>query len=96
MIIVRNTFHMDAMRMKEAATLANEGRELVQRLGFPVPRISVDLASEFYTLVLETEFEPLADFESRLPQNRADWEAWYSRFNSLVRSGRREVFRVLD
>ena len=98
MIIVRNTFHMDPMRMKEAVTLAKEGREIVQRLGFPVPRLSVDLASEFYTLVLETESASLADFESRLPQNfaSADWQAWYSRFNALVRSGRREIFRVLD
>lgn len=97
MIIVRNTFRVKPSRMKEAVQLARDGRAIVERLGFPVPRISVDIASRFYTLVLETEFESLADFETRLPQNTAspEWQEWYQRFTTLVRSGRREIFRVI-
>lgn len=97
MIIVRNTFRVKPSRMKEAVQLAREGREIVERLGFPVPRISVDIASRFYTLVLETEFASLADFENRLPQNLAsqEWQEWYQRLTALVRSGRREIFRVI-
>ena len=98
MIIVRNTFHMDPTRMKDAVALAKEGRSIVQRLGFPMPRVSVDIASDFYSLVLETEFASLADFEGRLPQNfaSAEWQEWYSRFTALVRDGRREIFRVVE
>lgn len=97
MIIVRNTFRVKPTRMKEAVQLARDGRAIVERLGFPVPRISVDIASRFYTLVLETEFASLADFENRLPQNlaSAEWQEWYQRFTALVRSGRREIFRVV-
>ena len=98
MIVVRNTFYIHPDRMKDAVVLAREGRALVKRLGFPVPRVTVDLAAEFYTLVLETEFASLTDFEARLPKNFAseEWQAWYARFTPLVRSGRREIFRVVD
>lgn len=98
MIVVRNTFLVQPTRMKEAVALAKEGRTLVQRLGFPVPRVYVDVAAEFYTLVVETEFASLADFENRLPQNFAssEWQDWYARFTPLVRAGRREVFRVVE
>ena len=98
MILVRNTFLVQPTQMKEAVALAKEGRAIVQRLGFPIPRISVDVAAEFYTMVLETEFESLSDFEARLPQNfaSAEWQAWYARFTPLVRGGRREIFRVVE
>ncbi|HEY9228935.1 MAG TPA: hypothetical protein VIP11_19950 [Gemmatimonadaceae bacterium] len=98
MIVVRNSFSVDPTRMKEAITMAKDGRDIVKRLGFPVPRLGVDLAAEFYTLVLETEFASLADFESRLPQNFAstEWQQWYTRFTALVRGGRREIFRIVE
>jgi len=98
MVIVRNTFSVDPTRMKDAIAIAKEGREIVQRLGFPVPRLSVDVASDFYTLVLETEFESLADFEGRMPLNTSSpvWQAWYARFTELIRGGRREIFRVIE
>jgi hypothetical protein len=98
MIIVRNTFQIFPERMKDAVALAKEGRTLVKRLGFPVPRLSVDVAAEFYTLVLETEFASLTDFDARLPQNfgNPEWQAWYARFTPLIKSGRREIFRVVD
>ena len=98
MIVVRNTFHIQPERMKDAVGLVKEGRALVERLGFPIPRVMVDVAAEFYTLVLDTEFASLTDFETRLPQNFAssEWQAWYARFTPLVRGGRREIFRVLE
>jgi hypothetical protein len=98
MIIVRNTFSVDPTQMKDAVALAKEGRDIVRRIGFPVPRLSVDVAAEFYTLVFETEFASLADFDSRLPQNLAsnEWQAWYTRFTAMIRGGRREIFRVVD
>ena len=89
MIIVRNTFSVDPTQMKDAIALAKEGRDIVRRIGFPVPRISVDVAAEFYTLVLETEFTNLAEFDTRLPQNLAshEWQAWYARFTSMIWAG---------
>jgi hypothetical protein len=98
MIIVRNTFSIQPKRMKEAVALVKEGQALVARIGFPVPRVSVDVAAELYTMVFETEFPSLADFEERLPKNFAnpDWQAWYSQFTELVLGGRREIFRVIE
>lgn len=98
MIVVRNTFHVHPERMKDAVALAKEGRILVERLGFPIPRVMVDVAAEFYTLVLDTEFASLTDFDARLPQNFAnpEWQAWYAKFTPLVTGGRREIFRVVE
>jgi hypothetical protein len=98
MIIVRNTFSIDPKRMKEAVALAKDGKKMVEEIGFPVPRVSVDVAAELYTLVFETQFPSLADFEERLPKNFAnpDWQAWYGQFTGLVLGGRREIFRVIE
>jgi hypothetical protein len=98
MIIVRNTFSIQPTRMKEAVALAKAGRSVVARIGFPVPRVSVDVAAELYTMVFETEFPSMADFEERLPKNfsNPDWQAWYGQFTELVLGGRREIFRVVE
>jgi len=98
MIIVRNTFSIQPTRMKEAVALVKAGRVLVKQIGFPVPRVSVDFAADMYTLVMETEFASLSDFETRLPKNfdNAEWQAWYAQFTQLILGGRREIFRVID
>ena len=101
MIVIRNVFRLKFGKAKEAVALMKEGLAIQNRVmagqEFST-RVLTDVTGPFYTLVLETEFASLADFESRLPQNfaSADWQAWYSQFNALVRSGRREIFRVLD
>lgn len=47
---------------------------------------------------METPFDSLADFEGRMSQvtQNQDWRNWYSRFQALVRFGRREVLRVVE
>jgi hypothetical protein len=98
MIVVRNVFDIAPGQMKRAIGVAKAGRDLADRLDFPKPRLSVDVTGEFYTLVLETTFADLADFEQRVQRNFAsdEWQTWYQEFTSTVRSGRREIFRVVE
>ncbi|HET6231683.1 MAG TPA: NIPSNAP family protein [Longimicrobiaceae bacterium] len=98
MIVVRNTFHIRPGQMKQALELARAGRPIVERLNFGVPRFLTDVTGEFYTLVLETQFDSLGDFEMRISRNFEDpeWQAWYRQFTAVMRGGRREIFRVVE
>ncbi|HEV2643165.1 MAG TPA: hypothetical protein VGT98_10675, partial [Candidatus Elarobacter sp.] len=98
MIVVRNTFHIQAGQMKRAVEVAKQGRAVFQKIGLPVPRFYVDVASEFYTLVLESDYPNLGAVEQQMSQifENADWQKWYEGFTPLVRNGRREIFRTVE
>lgn len=67
-------------------------------LGLPAFRVLTDyIGMDYYTLILESEANTLADFESMLAKETQDpeWRAWYAKFSLLCQSGRREVLRVM-
>ncbi len=72
-----------------------EGRELELKMGYPVSRLLTDVAGAYYTLVSESHFESLADFE-KVMNFTPEWREWFARFTPLVREGRREIFRVVE
>ncbi|HEX2094869.1 MAG TPA: NIPSNAP family protein [Longimicrobiaceae bacterium] len=99
MIQVREVFQLHFGKAREAVALAREGVEIEQRLGLgSTSRILTDLTGEYYTLVLEMEMDNLQEMEEGLQKAGQDeeWRAWYARFSPLVRSGRREVYRVVE
>jgi hypothetical protein len=98
MIVVRDIFQLHFGKAREALALAKEGRELERRAGYPVGRILTDVVGDYYTLVMESSFESLAQHEEALHTATQDqaWREWYTKFVPLVRSGRREVFRVVE
>ena len=98
MIIVRDVFQLHFGKAREAIALAKEGRELERRAGYPVSRILTDVVGEYYTLVMESSFESLAQHEEALRAASQDqaWREWYAKFVPLVHEGRREVFRVVE
>jgi hypothetical protein len=98
MILVRNTFQVKFGRMKDAIVLMKEGEAEMRRLTGRTQRLLTDVTGPFYTLVLEAEYESLADFEKagtemmKAPQ----WKEWYQKFGALIESGRREIFSVVS
>ncbi len=98
MILVRDIFQLHFGKAREAVALAKEGKEIENRAGARVGRILTDLTGEYYTLVYESEYESLGEFEDamRTALNEAEWKEWYARFTPIVRSGRREIFRIVD
>lgn len=98
MIVVRDIFQLHFGKAREAVALAKEMRTIEQAAGYPVSRLLTDVVGEYYTLVMESTFENLADHEKGLSQGTQDqgWRDLYARFVPLVRSGRREIFRVVE
>jgi hypothetical protein len=95
MIIVRDVFQLHFGKSKEALSLMREGRKLELKLGYPVSRLLTDVAGTYYTLVSESNFESLADFE-KVMNFTPEWREWFAKFTPLVREGRREIFRVVE
>ncbi len=98
MIVVRDIFKLHFGKAKEATALLKQGREALERDGYPAERLLVDLTGDYYTLVMESTFDDLASFESSIAAagKSETWQDVYKRFTPLVRSGHREVFRIVE
>ncbi len=98
MIVVRDIFQLHFGKAKEAIALLKEGQRSLERDGYSTGHLLVDVTGEFYTLVMESTFESLAAYESGLASaiSSEEWQAVYARLVPLVRSGRREVFRIVE
>lgn len=97
MIVVRDIFQIEPDQMKLAKELLKQEREIGKRLGHAVARVLTDLTGEYYTLVMESEFNSLAEYEAALKKVLADpeWQRHYPQFRKLIRGGRREIFTVV-
>ena len=98
MIVVRDIFQIEPDQMKLAKELIKQEGEIGKRLGHHAARVLTDLTGEYYTLVMEAEFNSLADYEAALKKVLADpeFQRHYPQFRKLIRSGRREIFTVVE
>lgn len=97
MIQVREVFHVQFGRAKEAVALTREGIAIEEANGGAPTRLLTDLTGDYYTLVMESEFPDLATFEAGLQQamQTPEFRAWYPKFAALMNGGRREIYRVV-
>ena len=98
MILVRDIFQLKFGAMKPALDLWKEGEPILRASGHQPSRLLTDLSGEYYTLVLESTFANLSDFDrghSSATMSES-WRTWYRRFSELVISGRREIFTVVQ
>ena len=98
MILVRNVFRLKFGKAQEATALWKEGIAFIKKSGAGPARVSTDVVAPFYTLVLETTHNSLADFESFHKSHAAnpEWKKWYEKFVPLVESGHREIFNIVE
>lgn len=98
MIVVRDVFQLKFGKAKEAKALLKEGMAIATRLGYGSFRALTDLVGPFYTLVLESTFASLADYETRLKSTlgQKEWSDWYQKFLPIAEGGRREIFTVVE
>lgn len=99
MIIVRNIFQLKFGKAREAVALGKEGLALIGQYGGGSSRLLTDLVGpSYYTLVVESTYDSLAEFERAAKQLMADeaWGAWYAKFLPLAEGGRREIFTVVQ
>jgi len=98
MIVVRDVFQLRFGAAKEAKALLTERGRIWKQAGYAVPRQLMDLTGRYYTLVLESTFESVADWDAamRAIHAAAEWGAWFERFRLLVESGHREIYTVIE
>ncbi|SYZ72450.1 conserved hypothetical protein [Candidatus Zixiibacteriota bacterium] len=98
MILVREQFQVKFGKMKEALGLVKEMGKIMKAQGDEFGRICTDLTGSFYTLVFESTFSSMGDFDRRegnVSQNK-EWKEWYAKFVPLIESGRREIFTIVE
>ncbi len=100
MILVRDVFQLKFGKAREAVAVCKEGMEVWRRAGLGSPlRILTDLAGpSYYTLVLESTFDNLAEYErqERAALAAEEWKRWYQTFVPLADSGHREIFTIVE
>jgi hypothetical protein len=101
MVVIRNVFRLKFGKAREAIALFKEGIAIQKRVGAGIDfstRLLTDVTGPFYTVVLEIAVPSLAAFEGAAPQlmGDKDWQANYQKIASLVESGSREIFTVVE
>jgi hypothetical protein len=101
MVVIRNVFRLKFGKAREAVALFKEGIAIQKRVGAGVDvptRLLTDLTGPFYTVVLEITVPNLAAFEESAPRlmGDKDWQANYQKIASLVESGYREIFTLVE
>lgn len=97
MYIVREIFHLQFGRYRDAKALVDEGMQmkiLLQPAGF---RVLTDFTGEGYRLIIELPYATLADYEADLNREMGGtgWKEWYEKFKVLVRVSEREILKVV-
>ena len=101
MIVVRDTFQVKFGRIREATEAWKQGLAIAKQhgLGPKNGRLMTDfIGGSYYTLVLETTFESLTEYEKEMQGTLGSqqWRDWYQKFVPLIDSGRREIFKIVD
>jgi hypothetical protein len=98
MILVRDVFRIKFGKAKPALASIKSAKPLMRRLGYTPDRILTDFTGEFYTLVMESKFKSLAEYERAIKSHLGskEWRRWYERFVPLAESGRREIFNIVQ
>jgi hypothetical protein len=105
MILVRDVFQVKFGRMKEARDVWKDMFKVMPAggagrgdpaSGSNKPRLLTDLTGQYYTLVLESTFKDLTDYEAFSRKEMAAIGPLYQKFVPLVDSGHREIFTIVE
>ena len=101
MIVVRDIFQIRFGKIREAIAVWKEWDEIMHQAEATgrKPRILTDFAgNNYYTLIMEQEFESLAEFEESMARmsGNGNWKSWYQKFIPLAESGHREILRIVE
>ena len=96
MILVRDIFQVKFGRMKEAKDVWKEMLKLMTAQGQSRPRLLTDLVGPYYTLVLESTYKDLADYEAFSRQGMSAPELEHSTESLCRFHPPAGVFTILD
>ncbi len=92
MILVRDVFQLKFGKAKEAKALWKKGVAINRKLGYGPGRALVDLTGSYYTFVMETTYEK----SLKKVLGAKEWSTWYRKFVTLVESGHREMYTIVE
>ena len=97
MVLVRDVFQLKFGKSKAAVDLLKQGIALEKKAGYNSQRLLTDISGPYYTLVMESSFPNLTEFEKAHHKVAGTpvWKKWYQSFVPLVEFGRREIFSVV-
>ena len=97
MFIVREIFHLQFGKYREAKALTDEAISKNILKFSAGARILTDFTGKGYRLIFESSYATLADFERDLAKElNADlWREWYERFKPLIQSSEREILKEI-
>src|SRR3972149_5356598 len=89
MILVRDIFQLKFGKARPAQVVLKAGLPLLKKGGYVPQRFLTDFSGDFYTLIMESSFKDLAEYQRALKANLGDkrWKEWYKKFVSAVKSG---------
>ena len=98
MILVRDIFNLKYGKARDAIAMWKEGQAVLKKSGYNPERVLADITGKSYTLVLESTYSSLSEYDDRLQDTQAyeEWRKWYEKFLLLVESGSREIFRIVE
>ncbi len=99
MILVRDIFRVKFGQMKGALATIHTFSSSLTSSGevFPM-RVLTDVTGPYYTLVLESQHNTLAEFEHLMKSEFATtgWQEWYKAFVPFLVDGHREIFTIVS
>jgi hypothetical protein len=96
MILVRDVFRLKFGKAKDVKAAMKVGKEMMKDGNY---RMLFDLVGPSYTMVMESTYKNLAEFETALGKDMGGqaWQDWYhQKFAPLIDSAYREVFTVVE
>jgi hypothetical protein len=95
MYIIREIFHLQFGRYRDAKTLLDEGMQKHLLLQPSGSRVLTDFTGEGYRLIIELPYATLADYEADLKKELSGtgWKEWYEKFKTLIRFSEREILK---
>jgi Asp-tRNA(Asn)/Glu-tRNA(Gln) amidotransferase A subunit family amidase len=100
MVVVRDIFRLKFGQSKEAMALWKEAAAALRKSGYGAidVRLLTDMTgAPFYTVVLETTFNSVAQWEKAhlAARENAPWKALYAKIIPLTEIGHREILSVI-
>ncbi|OGC95375.1 MAG: hypothetical protein A2W25_10375 [candidate division Zixibacteria bacterium RBG_16_53_22] len=97
MILVRDIFQLKFGKMREAMEMWKQILSTMSQSGYMPDRLLTDLTGQYYTLIMESTYNNMADFEESMKNEVGsdEWRRMYQKFTELVESGRREIFTIV-
>jgi len=95
MYIIREIFHLQFGRYREAKALIDEAIHNHLLLQPPGNRVLTDFTGEGYRLIIELPYATLAEYETDLKKELTGtgWKEWSERFKVITRYSEREILK---